>query len=397
MVMLLLKKSIKSIQNRLNEFFKELECEYTNACASAFTKARSKLLHTAFIELNQKAIVDIMYNDESYKKYKEFRLCAIDGSKLRLPDEPSIREHFGTRRYANQVAETNGKHSYAMVSVCYDLLNKIAISSVIDSGEVYELDLIQKHIGHRQTNDLWLMDRLYGNYLAMSRLKANNINFVIRCSKTSFSCVKAMFKNSSCDSSIVTIDVTAKQRQRVEQLGLPNQIKVRLVRVILDNGTVEVLVTSLLDEELYPSSEFKDLYWKRWGIETFFDRIKNRLELQHFTGKTVESVMQDFFATIFISGLESILTDDANEILEQKSSNNRYPQIVNKSVSFNTIKNHVVELIDQDFDTEILFQRLTELFLSNPVTVRNSRQVPRKNISTRARAYYYKDIKKRNF
>ena len=48
---------------------------------------------------------------------------------------------------------------------------------------------------------------------------------------------------------------------------------------------------------------------KRWGIETFFGVLKGRLNLENFSGKTAESVKQDFYSTIFISNLETILTE----------------------------------------------------------------------------------------
>ncbi|MDD2815960.1 MAG: transposase [Thiotrichaceae bacterium] len=36
------------------------------------------------------------------------------------------------------------------------------------------------------------------------------------------------------------------------------------------NGQFEVLVTSLCDETLYPTADFKELYRLRWKVETFF-------------------------------------------------------------------------------------------------------------------------------
>lgn len=397
LIMLLLKKSVKSLQNRLNEFFKDLGGNFLSATASAFTRARSKLLHTAFIDLNRQAIVGVMYADEEYKKYKGFRLCAIDGSKLRLPDEQEIKEHFGVIRYTNQNPDVQGEHCYAVISVFYDLLNHIAIDSVIAPSNANELDIVPEHLKYTQSNDLLIMDRNYGCYLTLAMLKTSGRNFLIRCSRTSFACVHEMFENSEINSRIVTIHVNSRQKQKVEQLGLPTQIQIRLVRVILDTEEVEVLATSLLDEQLYPVAEFKDLYWRRWGIETFYDRIKNRLEVQHFTGKTPESVKQDFFSTIYVSGLESILTEDAQDVLDQKTDQNKHPQAVNKSVSFNVIKNHVLELLNQKCDLDTLLERLTKLFLTNPVCVRKDRETPRKPSNDRKRAYYYKHIKKHNF
>ena len=90
-------------------------------------------------------------------------------------------------------------------------------------------------------------------------------------------------------------------------------------------GEVEVLVTSLLDELAYPAAKFRDLYSFRWGVETFYGILKERLCRENFTGKTAESVRQDFYSTILISNLESVLTEETNQELEQKGGQNKYP------------------------------------------------------------------------
>jgi IS4 transposase len=91
-------------------------------------------------------------------------------------------------------------------------------------------------------------------------------------------------------------------------LGLPEKITVRFVRVRYRCGEIEVLVTSLLDEKKYSALMFKELYNLRWGVEGFFGVIKERVKIENFTGKTVIEVLQDFFATMFLTGLESLLT-----------------------------------------------------------------------------------------
>ena len=74
---------------------------------------------------------------------------------------------------------------------------------------------------------------------------------------------------------------------------MPLEIKVRFVSVILSTGEVEVLATSLMEESIQ-REDFQQLYFLRWGVETFFSLIKGRLNLENFTGKTLESVQQDF-------------------------------------------------------------------------------------------------------
>jgi len=70
------------------------------------------------------------------------------------------------------------------------------------------------------------------------------------------------------------------------------------VTVRLSTGELEILVTSLLDEEGYPTAAFKEIYNLRWGVETLYDVVKNRLSLENFSGKTAHAVLQDFHALI---------------------------------------------------------------------------------------------------
>jgi IS4 transposase len=76
-------------------------------------------------------------------------------------------------------------------------------------------------------------------------------------------------------------------------LGLPEEITVRFVRVRLSTDEIEVLVTSLLDEEKYTAQMFKELYHLRWGVECFFGVLKERIKMDNFTGKTVISVLSN--------------------------------------------------------------------------------------------------------
>jgi hypothetical protein len=66
-----------------------------------------------------------------------------------------------------------------------------------------------------------------------------------------------------------------------------------LVRVDLENST-EVLATNLWEEEGHWASEFKELYSKRWSIETNISLKKNILQLESLSGLTVHSILQDF-------------------------------------------------------------------------------------------------------
>ena len=71
----------------------------------------------------------------------------------------------------------------------------------------------------------------------------------------------------------------------MRQLGLPQALTVRFVRVRLSTGEWEVMVTSLRDEVAYPTVGFLELYHWRWSVETFYGVLKqDPLGLGKFIG-----------------------------------------------------------------------------------------------------------------
>ena len=391
-LIIVLRNSVKSLQLMVNEAMNWLDNDPVTA--SAYSQARYKLKHTAFIELNQKAVVDTMYEDDGYKKLLGFRILAVDGSKIRLPDNDDIREEFGTIAYTNgkdSIAE--GEHPYALASVLYDVLNRVTLTAELARSDAYEVDLAVKHLAHTRAKDLITMDRNYPSYRMIAELQRHDRDFIIRCSAASFKAARKMLKGEGPDSQIVTLMPCDKQASLMRQLELPPSITVRFVRVKLDTGEWEVLVTSLLDEEKYSTKEFKELYYLRWGVETFYGLIKTRLELENFTGIGAEAVRQDFFSTLYLSGLETILTEPAQNELDQKET--QHPQIVNRAVSFNAIKNQALDLLFlSDIEPDVLLNRLTALFLTNPCLERKGRSPPRKKASSRALLDFHKRRKK---
>src|SRR5271168_3436540 len=80
-MVMLLQKTVRSIQ--LHGFFAALGPAGQSATASSWCEARLKLKHTAFIELNERAILDVAYGgqkDFTVRLWKGHRLIGIDSS-----------------------------------------------------------------------------------------------------------------------------------------------------------------------------------------------------------------------------------------------------------------------------------------------------------------------------
>jgi hypothetical protein len=79
--MQILRKTVKSLQVSLNELLMSNHIASV-VTSSAYTQARKKFKHTAFIELNDD-IVNIFYSDDSgIKKWRNYRCLGADASKV---------------------------------------------------------------------------------------------------------------------------------------------------------------------------------------------------------------------------------------------------------------------------------------------------------------------------
>jgi hypothetical protein len=393
MAVLMLRKGGKSLQLSMNSLLPKLGRTQMTVDKSAYSKARRKFKHTAFIELNERAVVDVMYGDGDYGTWKGHRILAVDGSKVMLSTNDETVEEFGTLPYHTPYGV--GEHCYAVASVLYDVLNRVAVHSLLEPAHSYEVDLAVKHLKHTQDKDLVIYDRGYCSYLMMAQTISSGSDFLIRCPGGRFRVAAGMLSGNGPDDVITTLAAPPKFLANPEYKDLPTTLTVRFVRVTLDTGEYEVLVTSLTDQERYVTADFKELYWLRWGIETFYGILKTRLGLENFSGYSPGAIRQDFFATIFLTGLETLMTMDVEaSLVKQRGGHSKK---VNKAVSFSTIKEHAFELFYSKDPQEKVLKELTALFSSSPTLIRKDRVVTRKNTTSQQVLGFWKRKRKTVF
>ena len=82
-----------------------------------------------------------------------------------------------------------------------------------------------------------------------------------------------------------------------------------------------MLVTNLKPEE-FSSSDLKDLYSMRWGIETSFRSLKYTLGLLFFHSKKAEYILQEIFAKLTMYNFTEMIT--SHVVIKQKGSKLSY-------------------------------------------------------------------------
>ena len=127
-----LQKTVKSIQRQLNESLNQLSSGdlFEPVTPGAWTHARAKLKHTAFVEMNRESVLPVVYgsdSDQNIKRWRGHRLLGIDSSLLRLPPSPQMFEQFTPVEVSNQSGKTGVSYPEGRMSVVYDLLNRIGL------------------------------------------------------------------------------------------------------------------------------------------------------------------------------------------------------------------------------------------------------------------------------
>jgi len=322
-----------SLQRELDSFYKEATSSEFNiraATKGSFTKARAKLKHEAFVELNDN-VNQTFYTEAPYLVWKQMRLLSVDGTRLVLPNHESVLAEFGEHSFG---PNADSKRSLALASVLYDSLNLVNLDAQIAPYSASERDLLYKHLEKVKPGDLLLLDRGYPSIAILFLLMAKGIEFCIRMKEDWWLSVKD-FMESGERERIISFKLPKKDRKllTVYPEMINKEIRCRLVCVELENGEKEVLCTSLTDMEKYPHEDFCELYHFRWGIEENYKMFKARAEVEKFSGKTALAVKQDFFAKIFMMSLSAILAFPIDERVKKEyhEAETKYAQKINRT------------------------------------------------------------------
>ena len=399
-MLLVLQKTVKSIQRHLHEFLRELAEEkiFESSTPGAFTHARAKLKHTAFIELNEQTLLPAVYAPErssQIQRWRGHRLLGVDSSLLRLPQNSELMEHFGAVKVSNQGGETGTTYAEGRLSVLYDVLNRIGLDGRLESSRVGEVAMAIEQLRQAHPGDVLINDRGFTGYTYLAWHHHLGLDYIARCSNGSFAAAQQLFRQNRAGRSLVArLLAPADEKARLRELGLSLELKVRFVSVRLPTGELEVLVTSLLDEQRYPTQEFLKVYHWRWNHETFYGRLKGRLDLENFSGQTVEAVRQDLFAALLLCNLESVLTEPVGQELTERSAGNRHVQQVNHAVAYHALKDRLLDLLYSELPVEQVVEKLQRMFAANPVLVRPDRKPPRGKPSAYRSAHFQRRVRK---
>lgn len=359
-----------SQQNALNKFFRELKQPEIVLTGSAYCQARQKIKPELFVHLNASVVEEftaLSQADQTWRTWRGHRLLGADGTKLNLPDTAELRAAYSV--IGNQHGAA-GERVQGLAVVLYDLLNDIGLGAHLGPLAHEPKVLLDQLSGLTQANDLLVLDRNFSDYILIAWAVYHQRQLLIRCQSNSFGVVEDFLASEETDR-VVDLHCSNRKTTRsdLKALGLPEQVRVRLLKFTLPAGETEVLLTTLCDQQSYPGDEFYQVYGWRWNQETYYDRIKNICEVERFSGLSKLAIEQDFHGVIFLATLESTLAKSAQAALTARANTRpakAQPQI-NRAVSYVSLLDHTVALLaDPQLPLEEVVEQLHRLFQTNP-------------------------------
>lgn len=312
-----------SLSREVEEFFNPFTAKRGAIITkSAFLQARGKLNENVF-----PALLDGFNQKFPFQKtFKGLHVHGIDGSDLNIPADKSDCSCFIPYN------SNDGGYYQMHLNVCYDLVEKRYVYAVIQPrGEMKEVAAACEMVDRNPLSDpcLFIADRGYDSFNLMAHIVEKGNFYLIRLKEPDAR--GSMFKNVvvpdkeefdiSVEFNLTRSSKLVRQHPEKYKKLFPTRsfdfidkndresvysMSCRLIRIKLDTGAYEYLMTNL-PEDKFPLSEMKDLYHLRWQVETSFLFLKYGVALNYFHSVKREFLIQEIYSRLILFNFISLI------------------------------------------------------------------------------------------
>ncbi len=336
-----------TLRHELCNYFNYDSSVLTN---SAYCQQRKKLKHdtlkTLFFKFNSH------YSPTAFNG--RFRLLAADGCTFTFTRNPDDEDSY----YAPDGKSQKG-FNQIHANALYDLESQRYVDAVIQPiRKKNEFKALTELIDNYHTNNpypqkpIFIADRGFCSYNVFAHAIENNAFFLIRAKDINTSRLtgyKSLPDSFDIDvSKILTRTLNRKKYRFPENADMYShiaqnvsfdyitdrnpdyKIALRILRFKVADNSYENIVTNLPHDE-FPTLKIKELYNRRWGIETSFCRLKHVLGAGNFHSKKREYITQEIWAKMILFNFCSIITMHVT----MKKKERKFNYQVNFTVAYN--------------------------------------------------------------
>jgi hypothetical protein len=258
-----------------------------------------RLFSTVAQNLEQKATTEHLWCGR--------HVLVIDGSTISMPDTL-----LNQKAYPQPSSQAFGcGFPIAKIGALFSITTGAAVAVVIDILNTHDIKLARQIYPFLSLGDVLLGDCVFCSYADIVFIKNKACDAVFRLSKTRKNEIERGKRKPL--SSFESIEVWHKPKTRPKGLSLeefnsiPLTLTVRVIKYYIPSPGYRTkyvtLVTTLLDPEVYPTTEIMRLYGQRWEVELNLKHLKTTLGMDILRGKTPEMVRKEIYAHLLAYNL----------------------------------------------------------------------------------------------
>ena len=365
----------------LRKFFKTIK---KDICISkvGYLKQRMKLNPKAFLNLSDFHTRNF-YKDAGYlKRGKGYLLFSADGTALNIPTTEETLKVYGT--CSSKLVKPQAAIG---LSCLYDVMNKMIIDCTINRCKFNEKKQAEVHLNKSpdiigEEKFILLLDRGYSSMEFFVNRLENEQKFIARLKSSDFKKEQKSMVSNDDDLEIVFNKARLAPHNGTalkEKLEKIHAITLRFVKVKLSSGVDECLATNL-SREAFSEEEISILYSMRWKIETAFDILKNKLELENFTGIKPIILEQDIYSCVYLCNLiQDIILDAEEEQNAKIEGKYKHQMSINRSLAIGILKDDLIQFVltKSSAKKTYLFEKILEEIEKHLVPIRPGRHFRR--------------------
>ncbi len=291
--------------------------------AAAYCAARRRLPLAALETLLARTTGQLGSQMPDSALWRGHRVLLVDGSSFSMPDTPELQRHFGQPGGQRKGCGFPVAHWLCLMHAGSGLILKM-LSSPLRTHDMSQAARLHPEL---RAGDVLVADRAFCSFAHIALLCRQGMHGVFR-----------LHQRSIVDFTPGRPHAPPHQRKGAGQKGLPRSRWIKSLgasdqlvewlkpaarpswmsaesfaalpaSLVLRELRYEVrtkgfrvqqvtLLTTLLDESLYPSEALADLYGRRWRIETNFRHIKTTMGMDVLSCRSVEGVLKEL--TVFV-------------------------------------------------------------------------------------------------
>ena len=301
------------------ELQRQFHYDPTAATTSAFVQQRGKLLPEAFEEILRR----FTYRNRPIRRWNGYTLLSVDGSHVQIPS--NIHDEA---TYFNSTKDGRG-YNLLHLNALYDLESQLYLDAVIQSGrDEHESQALVELVDRSELTEpvILIADRGYEAYNNIAHIEQKDWKYLIRVKDKQGILSGLRLPDAPEFDAVFSYSLSKRLTNRISQepqkyRWIPSKIhfdyirdasdelypiSFRVVRFAVKEGLYETVITNLPAGQ-FPPPLLRELYYKRWGIETSFRDLKYTLALTHFHAKKRSFIEQEIFAKMTLYNFASLL------------------------------------------------------------------------------------------